>query len=342
MESELEPTPRRRARRERAGALSACMACVGLSLARCGSGARPDAGVADASWGAGAPAAPRIPVVSGEFVRVMEPDRGRYLNDHTLVFDPSARRWHVIGITDEGRANPHDETEFLHASAPSLLGPWTIEPDVIPAQRAEGEGVVWAPHVVGAPGAWEMRFYSPRGGIVRARSADLYDWTRDPRWADRASNPPGDRDPHQLILADRRLLYSVGSRVAPEGTYGQIVVTESRDGVTWSPARTALEEPGTSFAWGNLESPCVVSAHGGYYLFVTRTDEGYGTYHRTLVFHSTEPDRFAWRPITELWAHAAEVVQQGTRWYITSAGWTNYTGERWRGLLVAPLQWLRE
>jgi hypothetical protein len=170
-----------------------------------------------------------------------------------------------------------DETEFLHASAPSLLGPWTIEPDVIPAERAEGANVVWAPHVVSAPGAWEMMFYSPLAGITRARSADLYAWTRDARRRERARNPPGDRDPYQLVLADRRLVYSVGSRVAPEGTYGQIVVTESRaGGATWTPARPILEEPETSFAWGNLESPFVVSVHGGYYRFVTRTDEGYG------------------------------------------------------------------
>ena len=68
----------------------AACAALGALLAGCGGGRTSDAG-ADTSWredtDASAPIA--IPVVSGEFVRVMTPDRGRYLNDHTVVFDPA-------------------------------------------------------------------------------------------------------------------------------------------------------------------------------------------------------------------------------------------------------------
>lgn len=92
---------------------------------------------------------------------------------------------------------------------------------------------------------------------------------------------------------------------------------------------------------GQPREPVCRRARRGYYLFVTRTDVGPSLYHRTSVLYSTTPDRFAWAPITELWAHCAEIIRDGDRWYITSGGWTSQTGERWRGLLLAPLRWMR-
>lgn len=318
---------------------------VGLSLPllHCGSG-RPDVGV-DVTWPSvssdASASAPAIPVVVGEFTRVLVPDRQRYLNDHTIVFDPSTRRWHVFGITDTSVGNPHEEREFLHASADALLGPWRIEPDVLPVEAAAGEQFVWAPFATGQPGAWQMFFTSSVAETTIATSPDLYQWTRSPNWRDRSMSPTGGRDPMALRVGDRWLLYSVHRRVAPEGVYGQIVVSESRDQRTWSPFRVVLEETGTSFEWGNLESPFVVERDGGYYLFVTRTDVGPSLYHRTSVLFSTTPDHFTWAPITELWAHCAEIVRDGDRWYVSSGGWTSQTGERWRGLLLAPLRWMR-
>ncbi|MBL8683209.1 MAG: family 43 glycosylhydrolase [Myxococcales bacterium] len=318
-------------------------ALVALGSWACGGG-RPDAGV-DVTWSGFTPDAsvepPAVPVVAGEFTRVLVPDNRRYLNDHTIVFDPSARRWHVFGITDTSEASPHEETEFLHASADSLLGPWRIDPDVMHVDRGAGEHFVWAPHVIGSPGAWQMFFTSSVAETTLATSADLYQWTRPADWRDRSVHPTGGRDPMVLKLGDRWLVYSVYRREAPEGTYGQIVVSESRDQRAWTAPRVVLEEPGTSYDWGNLESPFVVERNGGYYLFVTRTDVGTSAYHRTVVFYSTSPERFTWAPITEFWAHCAEVIRDGDRWYVSSGGWTLHTGERWRGLLLAPLRWMR-
>lgn len=101
----------------------------------------------------------------------------------------------------------------------------------------------------------------------------------------------------------------------------------------------ALADPVAAFGWGNLESPMVVRRGEEFYLFVTRTSAAPHDYARTMVFASTDPTRFAWEPVTELLAHAAEVIEDQGEWFVTSAGWTAQMGERWRGLSVAPLAW---
>jgi hypothetical protein len=62
-------------------------------------------------------------------------------------------------------------------------------------------------------------------------------------------------------------------------------------------------------------------------------------YVRTNVLCSTDPKHFAWRPIADLRAHAAEIVRDGERWSITTCGWTKSIGEMHRGLSFAPLEW---
>ncbi|MBK8692024.1 MAG: hypothetical protein IPN17_06890 [Deltaproteobacteria bacterium] len=115
--------------------------------------------------------------------------------------------------------------------------------------------------------------------------------------------------------------------------HGQILVTRSDDLEHWSTPSVALQDPSLSFGWGNLESPTVAVRDDGYYLFVTRTSEAPIDYARTVVFHSTDPARFAWAPVTEMLTHAAEVFEVDGQSYITAAGWTSMLGARWRGAL---------
>jgi len=145
-----------------------------------------------------------------------------------------------------------------------------------------------------------------------------------------------------MVLRDggRWILYSVG---VGAGDRGQIVATTTADlddPDGWSPLVAVLTDPVPSFAWGNLESPFVVRRGAWFYLFTTRTADNAIDYVRTVVFRSRDPLAFAWDPITELRAHAAEVVRDGDgSWHLTSGGWTSYVGEDNRGLLIAPLAW---
>lgn len=317
--------------------MTAAVGCAGTPSPR-RSVAVAGAAVA-ADWsGVVAPAALRgmrssawVPVVVGPFQRVFRPTGTRYLNDHTLTREANGR-WHLFGITHESDGDPSRELSLLHATAPALFGPWSDAGDALHSQPPEE--ALWAPFVLPVGGGrWAMFYYgnTPDHRVLRAESADLHRWERS------AASAPGGRDPFVLRVGEIWYLYSVGAD--EEREVGQILVSESRDLVRWSDARVVLADPVASFGWGNLESPMVVRRGGEFYLFVTRTSPSPHDYARTVVFASGDPTRFAWEPVTELLAHAAEVIEDGGEWFITSAGWTAQMGERWRGLSVAPLAW---
>jgi arabinan endo-1,5-alpha-L-arabinosidase len=272
-----------------------------------------------------------IPVVQGPFQRVYRPAGTRYLNDHTLLRGDDGR-WHLYGITHESEGDASLERSFLHASSPSLFGPWRDEADALRSEAPEE--ALWAPFVLPLSiGHWAMFYYgnTPDHRVLRADSGDLHAWRRT------AASAPGGRDPFVLRIGGSWHLYSVGAD--EQRQVGQIIVSTSDDLRTWTTPAVALEDPVASFGWGNLESPVVVARGGEFYLFVTRTSEARHDYARTMVFCSRDPRRFAWAPVTELLAHAAEVIEDRGEWFVTSAGWTYQVGERWRGLSVAPLGW---
>ncbi len=301
-----------------------------------------------------------IPFVAGSWQRVYAPSESRYLNDHTLVFDEQAARWHLYGITNTGPGMPQAEVSLLHATAPSLNGPWTDEEPILTADAALNERVLWAPHVfqeregVGhtmvyyaSDSSWTAASGVAEPGLRIATSSDFYQWDRVERSPDPAHRPVGGRDPFAFHLNDQWLLYSVSQSATGSDmlAHGRIIVTAAREpfvGATWSAPTVVLEDPEADYPWGNLESPFVVRTDCGYYLFITRTTHlsKFGDYARTLVFVSNDPMHFEWSPITEIHAHAAEIVEDhaGGTW-ITSAGWPAVVGEANRGLSIARLRW---
>jgi arabinan endo-1,5-alpha-L-arabinosidase len=185
-----------------------------------------------------APSASRwVPYVDGAFERVFRPEGSRYLNDHSLIRGADGR-WHLYGITDDSSGMPHAERSLLHATAASLRGPWSEEPDVLMTIGAEQ--VLWAPFVFPTePGRWLMYFWAgtPDGRTQRAESTDLFRWTRSPRSA------PGGRDPFVLRVGSEWFLYSVGvSEPVGAMAHGQILVTRSDDLEHWSTPSLAATE----------------------------------------------------------------------------------------------------
>lgn len=283
-----------------------------------------------------------IPTLSAPLRRVYAPAGTRYLNDHTIVRDDSGT-FHVFGITDESQGKPSAENQFLHATAARLEGPWTDQADALVADPVSEGCCIWAPFVTRDRDGWIMYYNATVGERVlrRADSTDLVTWKRTERWAEVSRRPPGGRDPFVLLANGRRYLYSVGVL----DDHGQIVVTsqEERDDTSaWSELVPVITDPEPVIGWGNLESPFVVRYEGLYYLFLTRTlndaRRSYG-YFNTLVFVSDRLDHWDWQPITELRAHAAEIIQHDGQWFLTSGGWTVQTGEAMRGLSIAPFSW---
>ena len=278
-------------------------------------------------------------VAAGPFERIYDPSVGEsspwYINDHTFVRAPG-HRWHLFGITHPEPADPLDEDFFAHATARSLHGPWTKQPPVLPVDPAQGEQHVWAPHVIRHAGRWWM-FYS--GGDVDhtryrmqlATSRDLRTWTRHP------ANPLFQdgfdaRDPYVRRVGGRWVMYYTANE-RPDGGHHLVAYRTSRDLIHWSGRRVAYTDPAIGTFGGPTESPFVVRRGGHWYLFVCCT----GSYTGTKVLRSRDPLHFdADQVVGRIDAHAAEVIRDRGRWWISAAGWG------YGGVSLAPLDFRAE
>ncbi|HET6297592.1 MAG TPA: family 43 glycosylhydrolase [Kribbella sp.] len=274
-------------------------------------------------------------VAAGKFVKVYDPSVGEtspwYYNDHTLVQDRKTGTWHVYAITHAEPADPLDEKSFGHATAPSPNGPWTKQPPALFADPAAGESHIWAPYVMYDAGTYYM-FYAagtPDHTAYRmhlATSTDLVHWTRD------AANPLftdgfDGRDPMVQRVGNQWVMYYTANST-PAGGNHLVAYRTSSDLRHWSERRVAFQHPQTGTFGGPTESPYVVQRGSDWYLFIC-CDGGYEV---TKVYKSKDPLQFTIdQQVGTISAHAAEVVQDGSKWYVTGAGWGK------GGLFIAPL-----
>jgi hypothetical protein len=278
-------------------------------------------------------------VAAGQFAKVYDPSVGEtgpwYYNDHTLVQDRATGTWHVYAITHAEPANPLDEKSFGHATAPTPNGPWTKQPPALVADPAAGESHIWAPYVMYDAGTYYM-FYAagtPDHTAYRmhfATSTDLVHWTRD------AANPLftdgfDGRDPMVRKVGNQWVMYYTANST-PAGGNHIVAYRTSTDLKHWSDRQTAFEHPSTGTFGGPTESPFVVQRGSDWYLFVCCD----GGYESTKVYKSKDPLHFSLDQLAgTIPAHAAEVVQDGQKWYVTGAGWGK------GGLYIAPLDFAK-
>ncbi|MEU4345753.1 glycosyl hydrolase family 32 [Nocardia sp. NPDC023852] len=278
--------------------------------------------------------ATREAVRAGAFARIYDPSadeqRPWYINDHTLVRDLDGR-WHMFGITHPEPADPYDETEFAHATAAWLGGPWRKRPPALRVDRDYGETHLWAPYVVGAHRRYYM-FYAAGGAdrtcsaLNLAISTDLFHWTRHqtgPLFRDGYDA----RDPMVARVGDQWVMYYCATSAPAEGHH-VVAYRTSTDLVHWGNRHIAYTDPTRGTEAGNTESPFVVRYDGWWYLFIGPRP----CYVGTEVFRSDSPFRFRiGDKVGHIAAHAAEVVHDNDRWWITSAGWGQ------NGVHLAPL-----
>ncbi|SFQ66400.1 Repeat domain-containing protein [Amycolatopsis arida] len=297
--------------------------------------APPEAGTAPQAPGLAA----ELPTVSaGTFFRVYDPSVGEtqrwYYNDHTMIRDVATGTWHVYAITHPEPANPLDEKNFGHATAPSPSGPWTKRPFALTADPAAGESHIWAPHVIYDNGRYYM-FYAagtPDHAAYRmhlATSTDLNTWVRssaNPLFTDGFDG----RDPMVTKVGTQWVMYYTATRT-PQGGNHQVAYRTSTDLTHWSGKQVAFEHPRAGTVGGPTESPFVVWRGGWWYLFICCDSD----YKDTRVYRSRDPFRFSVNDLAgRIHTHAAEVVTEpsGTTW-VTGAGWGQ------GGLFLAPLRW---
>lgn len=273
-------------------------------------------------------------VTVGRFADIYSPSvagKQWYINDHTVIREPSGR-WHLFGITHPEPADPFDEIEFAHASADDLHGPWTKHAPALLVDRDYGETHLWAPHVIRVDDRYHM-FYAG-GGVDRTRAAlnlatstDLVQWTRNPA-GPLFRDGYDARDPMVARIGDRWVMYYAATS-EPAGGHYVVAYRTSVDLLRWSERHIAYTDPSTGTEAGNTESPFVVQHNGFWYLFIGPRPDYVGT----DVFRSDDPLHFRIEDkVGHVDAHAAELIDDGARWWITSAGWGQ------GGVHLAPLR----
>lgn len=292
---------------------------------------------------------PAIPRIVGPFVHLFDPNRRRvaaagaaYTNDHCLIQD-EAGHWHAIGIVGTRPVDAFDaEQTLFHSSGPDLVrGGWAEHDSALEADPKQGERFLWAPHIVRDEGCYWMVYAggalpkpgvsdpeaSDHFGIFLASSPDLVNWTRH------TLNPlfeePGHaRDPMLLRTSTGWLLYTTRI-VRQDDRRSAVFVRRSKDLLHWSGAQCVHIQDTPADFGRDAESPFVVTYGSYYYLFVCRAA---ASYRDTRVYVSETPFTFS-REVARLPVHAAEVVQDGDKWFITDTGWDK------DGLYSAPLEW---
>jgi arabinan endo-1,5-alpha-L-arabinosidase len=274
-------------------------------------------------------------VSAGPFRRIYDPSAGRaepwYINDHTLIRD-AAGAWHLFGITHPEPADPWHETEFAHATADHLTGPWTTRPPALTADPGRGETHLWAPYVIACAGTYFL-FYDGGGpdrtatAMCLATSTDLFHWTRHPD-GPLFRDGYDARDPMVCRVGDRWVMFYCATD-DPAGGHHVVACRTSADLVHWSDRAVVRTDPATGTGAGPTESPFVLRHNDFWYLFVGPRPDYVGT----EVFRGADPLNFENAPRAgHVAAHAAEIVTDGTGWWITSAGWGQ------GGVSLAPLR----
>lgn len=257
-----------------------------------------------------------------------------HVNDHTIAVGPDGT-WHMYGIVwpDPGHGEL-DPVALGHSTAPTLHGPWRQEPSDFLLDRAAGETVLWAPHIVRDGDRFVMAYTA--GGsdptdwaISLAESDDLWTWRRlGPAFRDGYQA----RDPMLLRIEEESLwvMYYCATEPATGGHH-VVAYRTSTDLRSWSEREIAFTDEHVGTEYGPTESPFVVAAEGRYLLLAgprpydpPTADEPnweHRGYDGTDVFSSS-----TWRSwshqdlLGHLPLHAPEVIRDSDDLYITHGG----------------------
>jgi hypothetical protein len=278
-------------------------------------------------------------VTAGTFTKIYDPSVGEpqpwYINDHTVIQDAATGTWHLFGITHPEPGDPQNETEFAHATAPDLHGPWTKQAPALTVDSTApyNETHLWAPDVIENNGTYYMYYCgggpdSTNSEINLATSTDLSTWTRLPT-GPLFTDGFDARDPMVTRVGSQWVMY-YDATSTPSGGNHIVAYRTSSDLIHWSNRATAYTDPQTGTGAGGTESPFVFQHDGWWYLFIGPRPGYVGT----DVFASRDPLHFDLsQQVGHIASHAAEIVPDaaGNVW-ISAAGWAQ------GGVYLAPLQ----
>ncbi len=247
---------------------------------------------------------------------------GIYINDHSVIYNPTEKKWHMYGIVN-------GEKSFIHLTADSLTQQNWVEHKHYVDYGAQ----IWAPHIIYEKGKYFM-FYTKIGvprQIVCVESTDLWYWS-EPELIlasrTRSGNDAKNKDPMIIKEKDQWIMYV---SMMKDSANWVVAYSTSRDLKRWSKPLICFDE---NTSMPSVESPFVVKRSDYYYIFISARPWPYGYLE---VFRSSSP--YAWKVTDKVkWMdwHAPEIIRDlDGKWYITLCG---YEPER-NGFSVFQLYW---
>ncbi|MCG8306927.1 MAG: hypothetical protein MI975_05995 [Cytophagales bacterium] len=291
---------------------------------------------------------PQIPTVVGEWKHIFNPNDTRadidttwYTNDHSFIKGPDGR-WHAYGIIGHKPINPWTgEDKFFHISSGQLFtGQWEDHDYALRAKEGV-ERVLWAPHLIRDGNAYVMFYnagnlqqnapnYASWGTLHKAKSQDMFNWERhefNPLFSD-----PGHARDSYVMKHNYEYYYYYTRTFNEVDLRSCVAVRKGPDLNHWSGPKIVHIQPFEVDWGGDAESPAVIYKDGLFYLFICLAMTEYNLTH---VYWSEDPMNFPRENlVTEIEAHAAEVIDAGAQgWFISNTGWDK------KGLYLARLEW---
>lgn len=290
----------------------------------------------------------QVPIISGEFVHIFNPNDSRnkedttwYTNDHCFARGKDGS-WHAYGIIGHKPIDPwKGETRLFHASSKSIkVSKWKDEGDALTAEPGK-ERVLWAPHIISSKDTFYMFYnignmqpnapdYSSWGQLCMAWSTDLYRWTRhglNPLFSD-----PGHARDSYIMQENGQFYYYYTRTYSEVDQRSSVAVRKGPDLTHWSGPKIVHDQPLKNHYGGDAESSFVIKKDKLFYLFICRANTNYN---QTDVYWSADPEHFPIENfVTKLPVHAAELIFDAKEgWFISNTGWDK------KGLYIAPLAW---
>lgn len=278
-----------------------------------------------------------IPYIDGNYEVLFKPEKyGDYINDHCII--KGNGEYHLFGITSL-TSSPSDERLFVHGVGKSLS-----EPLQEVGVSVNTGTLAWSPCIIEKDSYYYM-YYGPSPSKM-AVSPDFFEWFGYPLKIENEPLMAMHRDHFVMKIGDLYYMYVSGIK----DRKGCISVASSSDLINWKfegYALTSGDKAPLTPAWGAFESPFIVQRGEYYYLFVTYTNSGDVTYNDTLVFASKDPLHFGCYmgetdeavPVTKLYAHAPEILEEDGKYYITTCGWRTKPNPNTGCVSIAPLSW---
>lgn len=248
-----------------------------------------------------------------------------YAYDHSIIFNPEQKKWHLYGIEAGNKT-------FIHLTADSLTQEGWEKHSPFVYQEEE----IWAPHIVEHDGLYYMFFTNigvPRE-IRLATSKDLYKWehySEEPLFAysNEFSENLKNKDP-MVFWDEVNKQWIMYFSMMKDDKHWVVGYSTSKSLTSWEGPKICFDEHTEE---PNVESPFVVKRGKYYYMFLSARPWPHGA---EEVFRSESP--FLWESEDLVksinpW-HAAEIIQDlDGKWYLSrSSG--NQTDFR-----LAPLFW---